>query len=167
MKRQIITCAALYCESGTCHHLSFGAADKADAGVHGTATAHNVRGVGRRAGLESFYELGIGQVPLKIVENARRRTKPLPDAQLLILCNIFPSNFDRFPLNIRKKEPHFAFLASFCFISCKVAFILTKGVDRCLSACYTYAYVILYIIYYFGAAGGNRDRRASSRQETG
>ena len=104
---------------------------------------------------------------LNIVENARRRTKPLPDAQLLILCNIFPSNFDRFPLNIRKKEPHFAIFASFCFISCKVAFILTKGVDRCLSACYTYAYVVLYIIYYFGAAGGNRDRRASSRQETG
>ena len=41
---------------------------------------------------------------LNIVENARWRTKPLPDAQLLILCNIFPSNFDRFPLNIRKKS---------------------------------------------------------------
>ena len=66
MEGQVVAGAALHCVGGTGHHLGLGAADELDAGVHGAAAAHDVRGVGRGDLLEGFHQLGIGHVPLQI-----------------------------------------------------------------------------------------------------
>lgn len=63
---QVVPRSALDGVGGAGHHLGLGAAHQADAGVHGTATAHHVGGVGGGDGLKSLHQFRGGQLPLQI-----------------------------------------------------------------------------------------------------